>query len=350
MHASVRHILPMTLIRRERMLQAPGKVLLRAGQKVAPLDTVAEANLYPEYVLLDVARALGVSAEKADSLLQRQVGDPVAQGDIIAGPVGLGRRLIRSPHDGKVALAGGGQALIETGGKPYQLKAGIPGDVADLLPDYGAVIETGGALVQGMWGNGKVEYGPLRIQVKAPDEEARSAEIDVSLRGSILMAGYCRDEDVLKAVDELPLRGLILSSMEARLIPLAQRVSVPVILLEGFGKRAYNPVVYKLLTTNEQRATAVNAQPWNPYTGACPEIIIPTPIPSSVAPAPETATLAMGITVRIARQPAMGEIGQVVAVHNSATLPNGLRVRAAEVLLDNGQTQMVPTANLEILV
>jgi hypothetical protein len=323
---------------------------MRAGQKATPLDTVAEANLYPEYILLEVARILGVSAEKADSLLQRQVGDTVAEGDIIAGPVGLARRLIRSPRDGKVVLAGGGQALIETAGKPFQLKAAIPGEVADLLSDYGAIIETGGVLVQGMWGNGKLEYGPLRIQVKSPDEEAHSAEIDVSLRGSILMAGYCRDAEVLKAVDELPLRGLILSSMEARLIPVAQHVSVPVILLEGFGKRAYNPIVYKLLTTNEQRATAVNAQAWNPYTGACPEVIIPTPTPGNVTSAPETGALVPGVTVRIVRQPAMGEVGQVVTLHNSVTLPNGLRVRAAEILLENGQTQIVPAANLEILV
>jgi hypothetical protein len=56
------------------------------------------------------------------------------------------------------------------------------------------------------------------------------------------------------------------------------------------------------------------------------------------------------VTVRIVRQPAMGEVGQVVTLHNSVTLPNGLRVRAAEILLENGQTQIVPAANLEILV
>jgi hypothetical protein len=349
MYAQVRHILPMTLIRRERLLPATGKVVVRAGQKVAPLDTVAEANLYPEYVLLDVARGLGVPGDKADKLLQCQVGDTIAQGDIIAGPVGVARRLIRSPKDGKVVLTGGGQVLIETAGKPFQLRAALPGDVTDLVADFGAVIETGGALVQGVWGNGGLEFGPLRVQVKSPDEDAHTSEMDVSLRGSILLAGCCRNEDVLKAAGELPLRGLIFSSMDARLIPAASRLAIPVIVLEGFGKRPYNPVVYRLLTTNEQRSTAVNAEAWNPYTGACPEVIIPTPTPSTVVQPPEIVPLVPGATVRLLRQPGMGEIGHVVGLHQNTVLTSGLRARAADVQLEDGQTLLVPTVNLEII-
>ena len=349
MHARVKHILPMTLIRRERTLPAPGKVVARAGQKVSPLDTLAEANLYPEYVLLDVAQALGISAEKADRAMRCQAGDQIAQGDMIAGPVGWTRRLIRSPRDGRVALVGSGQALIEIAGKPFQLKAGMPGEVVELLADYGAILETSGALVQAVWGNGKIDYGPLRVQVRAPDEEARAAGMDVSLRGSVLMAGYCREEEVLRTAEELPLRGLILPSMESRLIPAASRLSIPVIVVEGFGKLPYNPMVYKLLSTNEQRPTAVNAEEWNPQTGAGPEIIIPVPAPSNIVPPPGVATLVVNSTVRIVSAPRMGGIGRVISIHNSAQLPNGIRTLAAEVLLEDGQAVLIPAVNLEVI-
>ena len=56
MYAPMKYILPMTVIRRRRVMAVAGKVLARAGQKVGANDTIAESNLFPEYLLLDVAR------------------------------------------------------------------------------------------------------------------------------------------------------------------------------------------------------------------------------------------------------------------------------------------------------
>ena len=64
--APVTHILPITMIRRERTMPVPGKVLVRAGQEVGPTDVIVESNLRPEHILLDVARGLGVSGERSD--------------------------------------------------------------------------------------------------------------------------------------------------------------------------------------------------------------------------------------------------------------------------------------------
>jgi hypothetical protein len=349
MYTPVKHILPMTLIRRERVLPAPGKVLARAGQKVNVADVIAEANLYPEYLLIDVARTLHISAEKADRILQCQVGDQIAQADIIAGPIGLTRRLIRSPREGRVVLVGSGQVLLEIAGKPYQLKAGMPGEVVDLIPDRGVVIETGGALVQGVWGNGKIEFGAIRVLAQSPEFEVKAADLDVSLRGSITLAGYCQDEEVLKTAEELPLRGLIFSGMAARCIPQASRLSIPVIVLEGFGKYAYNPAAYKLLATNEQRPAAINAEMSASYSAARPEVIIPLAVPSSVGLPVEIAPLAANQTARLLRSPYSGETGVIVAHKGRVTFQSGLRAEAVEVRLENGQNVVVPIANLELI-
>lgn len=349
MHAPLKYILPMTVIRRRRVMPVAGKVLARAGQKVGATDTIAESNLYPEYLLLDIARGLGTSAETADHYIQCQAGDQLAEKDIIAGPVGMARRIVRSPRAGKVMIAGDGQVLLEISGQPYQMKAGLPGEVVELVPDRGAVIESAGALVQGVWGNGRVDAGQLSVLAKTPDHIFASSDLDISSRGSVVLAGYCRDLDVFKTVQELPLRGLILGSMEARLIPVAAKSSVPIIVLEGFGQRPIAPVSHKLLASHERREVALNAEAWNAFTGVKPEVFFPAAVPGAVTPAPDFVPLDVNQQVRIFRPPHAGEMGTVEEIKGVTVFPGGLRARAALVRLENGENAIIPLANLEVL-
>ncbi len=347
--ASVTHILPFTLIRRERVLPGTGRVLVRAQQKVAAADTIAEANTNAEYMLLDVARGLGLSAEKSEKYIKCKPGDQLSEKDILAGPVGLMRRVVRSPQDGKVILAGSGQVLLELGSKPFQLKAGIPGDVVELIPDRGAIIETTGGLVQGVWGNGQVDFGVLTLVAKAADHQLVLNDLDVSMRGSIVMAGYCDTEDILKAAEELPLRGLILASASSALAPAMAKLQIPVLILEGFGQHAYNQVAYKLLSSSDRREVALCAHVWDPYTGARPEIIIPAPASGSVYAPPEAATFEVNQTVRVKRAPFVGAIGIIRDLKGQVAFPGGLRAQGAEVRLENGATAVIPLANLEVV-
>jgi hypothetical protein len=351
MIAPVRHILPITMIRRERVLPVAGKVLVRAGQKVGATDILAEAVLAPDYVLLDIARGLGMSLARADRYLHCQAGDQLTEKDIIAGPVGLARRVVRSPRDAKVILAGDGQVLLETAAKPYQLKAALPGEVVELIPDRGAVVETTGALIQGMWGNGGIEFGVLSVLAKTPDHVLLPAEIDVSLRGAVVLAGYCKDAEVFKVAEDMPLRALILASIDACLVPVATKCSVPVVILDGFGQCPMNAVAFKLLASNNRREIAVHAQHWDRHRGDRPELIIPLPAPGSVIAPPDIATFGLDQQVCILRAPFANEIGTIVALReNTTTLPDGLRTRVAEVRLGDGRSALVPLANLEVIV
>ena len=349
MLAPVTHFISPVMIRRERLLQSPGKVLARKGQKVSATDVVAEGILSPSHLQLDVGRALGVSVEKADSLIQCTTGDRIEKGDVVAGPVGWMRRVLRAPKGGVVLLVGGGQVLVELDSQPFQLKAGMPGEVADLIPDRGVIIENTGALLQAVWGNGRIDFGLLSILARTPDHILEPEQLDVSLRGSVVLAGHCASAEALGAIDEIPLRGLILSSLAPSLIPIAEKLNAPVIVLEGFGSLPMNAIAHKLLSTNERNEVAINAEPWNRYKATRPEIIIPVPAPGSVASPKDGFVFEAGQQVRSFRAPCKGKIGQITRLKGSTVLPSGINAQAAEVRLENGDLVTLPLANLEVL-
>jgi hypothetical protein len=350
MLASVVHILPLTTIRRERALPVPGRVLVRQGQKVAPRDVVAEASITPEHLLLNVPRALGVTAKEAQGLIERAVGEPVNEGDLIAGPVGLARRVLRAPVSGVIALIRDGKVLLEVDTLPHELRAGLAGVVSDLIADRGAVIETVGALVQGVWGNGRMEFGLMQNQLETPDAKLSSDQLDVSLRGAVVLEGYCDDPKALRNAADIPLRGLILSSMAAALVPLALKMPFPVLVLRGFGYQPLDEASFKLLTTNQNREVSVNAVAFDHFAGTRPEVVIPLPSSSDPQLPMETEDFTVGQKVRLLRAVEINSVGTIRHILDQpAVLPSGLRTAVAQVNLENGETVTVPLANLEVL-
>ena len=277
MLAPVTHVLPFTTIQRERSLPVPGRVLVRQGQRVDPSDAVAEATLTPEHLVLDIAKGLALPRDRADEQIQRKAGEQVSEGDVLAGPVGITRRVVRAPRAGRVLIAGNGQMLLQVESRPFQLRAGIPGIVVGLILERGVVIENKGALVQGVWGNGRIDYGSLHVLASRPDHALSPDQVDASLRGAVVFAGYCDQAEVLKTAAEAPLKGLILSSMASALIPVAARMPYPIVLIEGFGLLPMNSAAFNLLVSNDRREVALNAEPWDRFTNRRPEVFIPRP-------------------------------------------------------------------------
>jgi len=348
--AAITHILPLTTIRRERLLPVPGRVVARRGQQINPTDVVAEAITEPEHILLDIGRGLGLSAKEADKYLAVKGGDQVGEGDVLAGPVGVARRVVRSPHDGIVVVAGEGQLLLQLDKAPFELKAAYQGVVTELINDRGVIIETTGALIQGVWGNGRSSYGLLRVLAQSPDETLSAGQLDVSLRGSVVLAGYCDNEAVFQAGADLPLRGLVLASMHARLIPAANKVEYPVIVIEGFGKIPMNSAAFKLFSSSERRDVTINADFWDRYSGTRPEVILAVP-PSTQAEFPdEMDVITAGKHVRVVSPPYQGQLATVVSVSTSLSiLPSGVSAASASVRFEDGETALVPLANLDLI-
>jgi hypothetical protein len=323
---------------------------VRKGQNVSAVDIVGEANLEPRHVLLEVARGLGVGIGDVDRYLEREVGESVSEGDVLAGPVGWGKRVVRAPCSGKIILTGRGKILIEEDVDPYQLLAGLPGEVVSLIPGRGAVIESIGALVQAVWGNGQINFGLLRVLIKQAEDILTVDQLDIDLRGTVVFAGYCGDEQVLHAAAELPLRGLILSSMAASLIPLAEEISLPIVIIEGFGLLPINSSAFNLLITSDRREIAVKAEKLDSYANQRPEVFISLPVNQMVHEPRDATLFSPGQKVRMVRAPYQSQIGTLITLTPGLeVLPNGIKTTSAEVELENSIKVKLPLANLEVL-
>ncbi len=191
--------------------------------------------------------------------------------------------------------------------------------------------------------------GMLLNLAQEAGEELTSDRMDVSMRGAVVLGGHCSSAEVFRVGMELPLRGLILGSMSADLVSIARQVDYPVILTEGFGIYPLNNIAYRILTTNERRDVCLNAVEWDAYTGDRPEVIIPLPATGNLAP--EVAQFKAGHTVRIKGAPYSKQVvGVLVEMLPGLTLmPNGLRVPAASVRLENNEEINIPLANLDVL-
>jgi hypothetical protein len=350
MLAPVVHILPLTTLRRERLLPVPGRVTARLEQKVTPLDVVAEAHYGQDHLLIDVARTFGIKTEAAQSLIQVKTGEIITKGQILAQRIGLVLKTLRAPSNGRVILIGSGRILMEVGEGTFELRAGIPGRVTRQISDRGVEITFNGVLVQGVWGNGQMGLGLMIPVVSAPDGSLTLNQIDVSLRGSILLAGYCNDPEALKAANDLPVRGIILGSMSPAVVPVAMQMPYPIVVIDGFSHRMMDGVAYELLTTNAKREVTLNAESLDRQSGVRPEILIPMQVTQEPPLLREAETFAPDQIVRLERSPHAGEVGTVARVIPGFTVvPSGLRVAAAEIKLDSGEQIIVPLANLEVL-
>jgi hypothetical protein len=315
-------------------------------------DVIADAVLTPEHILLDIAHGLNVPPKKADGLVQRTAGEAVNKDDLIAGPVGITKRVVRAPRAGHIVVIGDGHVLLEVRNPPFEIRAGLTGTVTNLIPNRGAVIETTGAVVQGNWGNGHMDFGLMQSKLDTPEDELVADSIDVSLRGVFILGGHCKDPLVFKKAAEIPLRGLILSSMDSALLPLVKRMTYPILVLEGFGFHALNAMSYNVLTTNDGREISLNAQEYDHHNGIRPEIVIPLDVPEELEDSsPSAMEFAPGHKVRIARAPHLGKIATIESLPAAPVeFSSGIRAPAAEVLLENNKRTVVPLVNLEMII
>ncbi len=403
------------LLRRERRLPVPGEVLVRAGQRVEPSEVIAQGTLPSEPVSVNIAADLDLSPAAAARRLRVSVGQQVEQGGILAQRGGLGSRASRSPVAGTFAGydPATGIGLINTPVEPVSVQAHIKGIVTDLIPHYGAVIETPATLIRGIFGVGGEQHGVLKVIVTGNDEPVTADIVDARVAYAIVLGGSEVTAGALRRMIELGARGLITGSIHASELadflgystelralrtltrthlrlpgdgvsygdgrPPATNIwrlgassaasngwdfpppnpgmpsPVPpdfvLVVTEGFGSAPMCPRTFELLAAYDGQEIAIDGTTRLRWGLARPEIIIPLARTTPVRFLEEGGPkLAVGTNVRLLAHDYLGQIAQVTGLPiGPRTADSGIITLVADVQVPGGQRLRVPTVNLEVL-
>jgi hypothetical protein len=343
-----RHALEMTTIRRERLLpeEAIGTVEIEAGKRVNLRDVVARGTVPSRHAIIEAAEFFGLKdPDELPMLMQVEIGNAVDDQDLLAE---RGRRRLYSRVRGIVAYVGEGRIIIQETPEVIDLEAGVDGQVIEVRPGRGVVIEMVGTLVQGVWGNDKRALGPIRVEPEDGLESIFGDELDVQYKRAVVVTRRPLKASGIHAMEDQNLGGIIAPSMDTELIELARNAPGAIMLTEGFGALRLSSTLSSMFSNLSGRQAMLDATMAN---RSRPEVIMnPTGRTGARPPEPDAdVALRPGMNVRLTRMPYAGQVGQVANLPKSPVLlDNGLRAMCAQVALLGGDSVLVPLENLEI--
>lgn len=343
-------VLKFARVRRERMLPARGIVMVTAGNRVGALDVIAKVTSATKLRPVPVARYVRAK-DTLEKYLLKQVGEDFAEREVIVSKsewFGLLRRSYRAPAAGRLAAVQGAWLVLDLADAGVELRALYRGTVINVMARQGVVIEATGALAQGVWGAGGEGYGVLRRMVERPDGIVTEEQIDVSARGTVIVAGAGITEGALRRAAQERVAGVITGGLTSRLRQLVIELQMPTLVTEGFGERAMSVPIFDLLSEHSGEETIVNAPATSPLR---PEVFIPilAGTETRVATPPPTLFAQVGSTVRViggTRSGQIGTIAEIVALPR--LLESGMQARGAEIVFES-ERAFVPWENLELI-
>jgi hypothetical protein len=360
-----------TVILKTRRLPIKGEVLVQEGDLVQPDTVVARALLPGILQTVRVAQMVGIEPKQIRSVLKVKEGDTVEKDQVIAetkGFLGLFRGVAKSPVAGTVELISDVTGHVGVRQPPtiIDVNAYVQGRVVKVLPQEGAVIETQGALIQGIFGVGGERRGTLRVLVNDPGETLTAQHIPDDVAGQVLVGGAAVEADAITRAAERGAVGIVVGGIrDTDLIRFlghdigvaitgSEEIPLSIIITEGFGAIRMANRTFRLLKSLEGKVASINGATQIRAGVIRPEIIVPledpSPLPES-PPARETQILEIGSAVRIIREPYFGRLGTVIELPPELMeIESGTHARVLKAKLDDGTIVVVPRANVEIIV
>lgn len=353
-----------------RLLPVPGEVLVHVGEQVKATQIVAQATMPGDITPVNLANALAIPPSEVPPAMLVTTGDHIELDDLVArskGIFGLLRTEYHAKTAGVVESVSGvtGQMIVRGESKPVQVLAYLSGDIVEVLPGDGVVIEAEVAFIQGIFGIGGEAFGELVIACKTPNQELTTDLITPEMQSKVIVGGARMTGDAVRKAAEIGAAAVISGGMDDAdlkailgydlgvAVTGSETIGTTLVITEGFGEISMASRTYQLLVEHAGKFAAVNGTTQIRAGVMRPEIVIPLGQAARSEPVRSKAAgglLEPGTTVRIIRDPYFGLIGNVASLPpDPAMLPSGSKARVLEVRLDSGQTVTVPRANVELI-
>ncbi len=356
------------VVQRVRRLPIKGSVLVKVGDEVAPDQIVAQAMLPGPLQTLKLAERLGLEAKEAPAMFRLKIGDPIEKGQLVAetkGIFGMFKQTVTSDHSGVVESISEitGNVLIREPSLPVDLRAYIRGTIVEVMPEEGVVVETRGAMIQGIFGVGGERHGEIRIASASQEKPLTASDISASDKGKILVGGSGVEYDAIQKAVQVGAIGIVTGGIwDNDLIKFLgydigvaitgqEAIDVTIVATEGFGNLAMAERTYNLLKSLEGQQASINGATQIRAGVIRPEVIVTrntTTIP--VVQDQGAFELKIGSPIRIIREPYFGALGKVTELPATLqVLDSGTEVRVLRATINNGEQVTVPRANVEII-
>jgi len=345
-------------------------VLAAMGDRVAARDVVAETFMPGDIMPVNLANALSLPPADVPECLLKAEGDRIEVGDAIAQTKGI-FGLFKSEYKSKVAGTiesisnVTGQMIVRGEPLPVQVLAYLTGDVVEVVPTEGVVIESEVTFIQGIFGIGGEAFGPIRMACDHQDEGLTAEHITDDMRDAIVIGGARMTGDAVRKAIDVGAAAVVSGGMDDQdlreilgydlgvAITGSEELGITLIITEGFGEIAMAKRTFELFALRAGDEAAVNGATQIRAGVMRPEILVPCTADESSGDqtAKHTAGLLnIGAPVRIIRDPYFGMIGSIVGLPAELTvLGSGSKARVLDVQVDSGEVVTVPRANVEII-
>jgi len=361
-------------IRKSRNLPLPGDVIVKKGNTVKSDDIVARTNLPGKVHAVNVVNRLAILPTDLRKNMLKKEGDSVVKDEPIAETspfIKMFKSICLSPITGIIESISDitGQVLLREPPKPVQITAYVDGKVVETIENEGVIIETNATFIQGIFGIGGETTGELQIVVNSPDDIVKPEDIKEVHRGKIIAGGSIIYSDAIKKALDTGVKGIVVGGIRDKeinellgydlgvAITGSEDINITIIITEGFGQIGMAQRTFDMLKLREGAVASINGATQIRAGVVRPEIIIPYNDEDTSGKSDESgsadgksAGISIGDQIRIIRNPNFGMLGTVKSLPSELqTIETEAMARVLEVKFPDGQTSIVPRANIEAI-
>ena len=361
-------VLKNTTVIKERLLPLKGEVHVNEEDLVESNTIVASTEIPGNVQMINVANELNIDANQILDCMLVNENDYVTKGQILAqnkGIFGLFKSEVSSPIDGQIMNVSNitGQVVLSEKPLPINVDAYLPGKVINIYEKEGVSVSSLGTFIQGIIGIGGEQKGIIKLLVKKSTDNVNPSMITEDLKGKIIVCGSYINHKLYQKSKEVGVKGIICGGVDYNTISKILGYSLGVaitgtektttlILTEGFGEVNMAERTFNLLKNNEGKIASINGATQIRAGVLRPEIFIASKSNNQSKNITEDdLIISRGSIVRVIREPYFGRLGKIINLpYELVKMKSETMVRVAEVEFDDKSKEIIPRANLEVIL